>query len=84
MVCWSLFYLTKREDWQKKIYDEFSSVVGDGPVTSEHVAKLTTYDMFLNELLRLYSPPLTARLAQKNIPLGNVIHYYFESPLGYN
>ncbi|MEU7834499.1 cytochrome P450 [Nonomuraea sp. NPDC049129] len=39
-----------------KVYEEVERVVGAGPVTTDHLPRLTYLRMFLEELLRLYPP----------------------------
>ncbi|GII94840.1 cytochrome P450 [Sinosporangium siamense] len=53
-LTWVWPMLHKHPALAGRVYDEIARVVGDGPVTPEHVEQLTYLRAFLREVLRLY------------------------------
>jgi cytochrome P450 len=53
-LTWSLYLISQSPDWEMRMLQEIEDVVGSGPVTSAHVAKLRIVQQVLNESLRLF------------------------------
>ena len=61
-LTWTLYLLSQSPEWEERIAEEVERVVGSGPVTAEHVEKLTVLQQVLNESLRLFpTAPLIVR-----------------------
>ncbi|HUR02590.1 MAG TPA: cytochrome P450, partial [Nonomuraea sp.] len=55
-LTWVWPVLDAHPEVAEKVYEEVERVVGAGPVTTDHLPRLTYLRMFLDELLRLYPP----------------------------
>jgi cytochrome P450 len=61
-LTWTLFLISRSPEWEGRMLDEIARVAGDGPVTAQHVARLTTVQQVLNESLRLFpTAPIIVR-----------------------
>lgn len=65
---WALCGLGGRPDALAAAVAETRQVVGDGPVTVDHLPKLRWVDAIINEALRLYPPaPISARYVKREL-----------------
>jgi cytochrome P450 len=70
-LTWTLYLLARAPDWQESLRAEVRGVVGDGPVTAEHVAGLPLTQQVLKEAMRLYPPvPFVSRTASRQTTIG--------------
>lgn len=70
-LTWTLYLLARSPEWQKKVRDEVSALTQGGPVTSEHLDKLSVCSQVLKEAMRLYPPaPILSRVCTKRVELG--------------
>ncbi|HXY08225.1 MAG TPA: cytochrome P450 [Terriglobales bacterium] len=53
-LTWTLYLIARSPEWEARILEEVSRVVGEGPVSSAHVAQLVTVQQVLKESLRLF------------------------------
>ncbi|KAL0667683.1 hypothetical protein Bca4012_030387 [Brassica carinata] len=72
LLTWTTILLAMHPEWQAKARDEVLRVCGSRDVpTKDHVVKLKTLGMILNESLRLYPPIVaTIRRAKSDVELG--------------
>ncbi|CAH8263750.1 unnamed protein product [Arabidopsis lyrata] len=72
LLTWTTILLSMHPEWQAKARDEVLRVCGSRDVpTKDHVVKLKTLSMILNESLRLYPPIVaTIRRAKSDVKLG--------------
>ncbi|KFK33156.1 hypothetical protein AALP_AA6G337900 [Arabis alpina] len=72
LLTWTTILLSMHPEWQAKARDEVLRVCGSRDVpTKDHVVKLKTLSMILNESLRLYPPIVaTIRRAKSDVELG--------------
>lgn len=72
-LTWSLYVLSRKPEWARRIANEVHRVVGDGPIEPGHVDRLTiTRSVFL-EVLRLYPPlPEFSRSARTTCRVGGL------------
>lgn len=70
-LTWTLFLLARVPEWQDRVRAEVLSVVGDGPITAEHLPRLVLTQQVLKEAMRLYPPvPAMSRTAMRTSVLG--------------
>jgi cytochrome P450 len=63
------YHLAANPEWQDRCRDE-SARIGDGPLDIEALEKLETYDLVINEALRMVTPlPMNFRRAVRDIDL---------------
>jgi cytochrome P450 len=63
------YHLAANPEWQERCRDE-SARIGDGPLDIEALEKLETYDLVINEALRMVTPlPMNFRRAVRDIDL---------------
>ena len=63
-LTWALYLLANDKNCEQRVIDEVRAVVGDGPITYEHMAKLKFTRAVIDEAMRLYPPaPLMGREA---------------------
>jgi cytochrome P450 len=63
------YHLAANPEWQERCRDE-SARIGDGPLDIEALEKLETYDLVINESLRMTTPlPMNFRRAVRDIDL---------------
>src|SRR6201991_4298903 len=63
------YHLAANPEWQDRCRDE-SARIGDGPLDIEALEKLETYDLVINESLRMTTPlPMNFRRAVRDIDL---------------
>lgn len=53
-LTWTLYLIARSPEWEDRMLEEVRRVVGEGPVTSAHVAQLVTVQQVLKESLRLF------------------------------
>jgi cytochrome P450 len=53
-LAWSIYLVSQSPEWEARILREVAEVVGSGPVTADHVEKLTVVQQVYSESLRLY------------------------------
>lgn len=70
-LTWTLYLLAHAPDWQARLADEVGEVVGDGPVTGDHIDRLVLTRRVLHESMRLFPPvPVITRIALADTELG--------------
>ncbi|CAD6336387.1 unnamed protein product [Miscanthus lutarioriparius] len=74
LLTWATVLLAMHPDWQERARQEVLAVCGADELPSkEHLPKLKTLGMILNETLRLYPPAVaTIRRAMRDVTLGGV------------
>lgn len=74
LLTWATVLLAMHPDWQERARQEVLAVCGADELPSkEHLPKLKTLGMILNETLRLYPPAVaTIRRAKRDVTLGGV------------
>uniref|UniRef100_A0ACD6AE88 Uncharacterized protein n=1 Tax=Avena sativa TaxID=4498 RepID=A0ACD6AE88_AVESA len=72
LLAWATVLLAMHPEWQDRARQEVVAVCGPGELpTKEHLHKLKTVGMILNETLRLYPPAVaTIRRAKTDVTLG--------------
>ncbi|MFY0619683.1 cytochrome P450 [Shimia sp.] len=66
-LAWGLYLCAFDQDVQDKARAEIANICGQGPITGEHVPKLTFLRQIVDETLRLYPPAgIISRTAQKH------------------
>ncbi|KAG1330097.1 cytochrome P450 734A6 [Cocos nucifera] len=72
MLTWATVLLAMHPEWQERARQEVLEVCGSRDIpTRDHLAKLKTLGMILNETLRLYPPAVaTIRRAKTDVELG--------------
>jgi len=70
-LTWVFFLLAEQPAWLARLRDEVDRVVGDQPITLDHLRELPLVKAFFKETLRLY-PPITflPRVALSAIQVG--------------
>jgi len=58
VLTWVFYLCAERPDWVRRLREEIDRVVGDAPLTFEHIRQLPMVKAFFKETLRLY-PPIT-------------------------
>ncbi|MED6112441.1 hypothetical protein PIB30_061782 [Stylosanthes scabra] len=73
MLTWTTILLAMHPHWQVQARDEVLSICGSRDLpTKDHVAKLKTLSMIVNESIRLYPPTIaTLRRAKADVDLGS-------------
>ena len=70
-LTWTLYLLARAPEWQTQLRAEILAVAGDGPITAEHLPKLTLTQQVLKESMRLYpAVPVMSRVAMTTSMLG--------------
>jgi cytochrome P450 len=70
-LTWALYLVGMHKPTEERIVEEVRSVVGEGPVTYEHIDKLPFTRAVLDETMRLFPPaPLLARECIKDSVVG--------------
>ncbi|KAL5726160.1 hypothetical protein ACHQM5_009228 [Ranunculus cassubicifolius] len=73
LLTWTVMLLATNPDWQEKVRAELLQVCNGETPSPEHLSKLTTLNMVINESLRLYPPAsLLPRMAFEDIKLGDL------------
>ncbi|PAN23456.1 hypothetical protein PAHAL_4G092900 [Panicum hallii] len=74
LLTWATVLLAMHPDWQERARREVLAVCGADELPSkEHLPKLKTLGMILNETLRLYPPAVaTIRRAKRDVVLGGL------------
>ncbi|CAM0910133.1 unnamed protein product [Alopecurus aequalis] len=74
LLTWATVLLAMHPEWQARARQEVVAVCGPGELpTKEHLHKLKTLGMILNETLRLYPPAVaTIRRAKVDVTLGDI------------
>nr|CAD1843004.1 unnamed protein product [Ananas comosus var. bracteatus] len=75
LLTWTTVLLAMHPEWQERARAEVLSVCGSRALpTRDHLAKLKTVGMILNETLRLYPPAVaTIRRAKADVELGGYV-----------
>jgi cytochrome P450 len=72
-LTWTLYLLALFPEWQERVREEAQSVVGDGPIGREEIAKLPILDAVFQEAMRLYPPaPSLMRRTLAPVTLGGI------------
>ncbi len=72
-LTWTLYLIARSPEWEARMHEEIVRVAGDGPVTAEHVVRLTTVQQVLNESLRLFpTAPVIVRDIKQDIVFDGV------------
>lgn len=71
---WSLYCLAKYPEWQDRLYDELTEVLGDREeVEWDDIVKMKQTTMFLREVLRMFPPvPIISRELENPIVIDGV------------
>ncbi|MGP3978858.1 cytochrome P450 [Streptomyces sp. 8N114] len=69
-LAWAFHELAAHPEVEDRLLDEFRSVVGDRPVTSQDVPKLEYTDRVVREVSRLHAVPLLMRRVATPVQLG--------------
>lgn len=72
MMSWAFHELAHNPDVEKQLVAEIREVVGDGPVTVEHVPQLTYLGRVLDEVCRMHAVPLLMRRTMEPVEIGGV------------
>jgi cytochrome P450 len=73
-LTWFWFELHHHPDVEAKVFDEINSVVGDSPLTKDHLADLKYTNMAMQETMRLHPPFwFENRNAMDDIELGGTV-----------
>ncbi|MEU7486422.1 cytochrome P450 [Streptomyces sp. NPDC042319] len=68
-LSWTFHELGQHPEVEKELLAEVDAVVGDGPVTIEHVPRLTAVRRVLDEVIRLYGVTLLMRRTTEPVEL---------------
>jgi len=72
-LSWTLYLLANHPDWQDRLAAERAAVVGDGPLTPDHLDALDLHTMVVQEAMRLYPPaPSLDRVALEDVTIGDL------------
>ncbi len=72
-LSWTLYLLANHPDWQDRLAAERAAVVGDGPLTPDHIEALDLHTMVVQEAMRLYPPaPALDRVALEDVTIGDL------------
>ena len=70
-LTWTLYLLSRSPEWEARILDEVTRIVGDGAVEAAHIDKLKITQQVIKEAMRLFPPaPQFGRMALKDCKLG--------------
>ncbi|MFE7046002.1 cytochrome P450 [Streptomyces atratus] len=74
MLAWLFHELGRDPELERRLHEEVDSVVGEGPITAEHVPQLAFTRRLVSETLRLHHAGwLVTRQATKPVRLGQVV-----------
>ncbi|MFE3608373.1 cytochrome P450 [Streptomyces goshikiensis] len=71
-LAWTFHELAARPDVEEDLLAEIRQVVGDGPVTAQHVPRLQGIRRVIDEVIRLHGVTLLMRRTTKTVILGGV------------
>jgi cytochrome P450 len=72
-LTFTLYLIARSPEWEARMHEEVLRVAGHGPVTAEHVARLTIVQQVLNESLRLFpTAPIIVRDIKNDMVLEGV------------
>jgi len=72
-LTWTLYLIARSPEWEQRILEEVCRVVGEGPVSSAHVAQLVTVQQVLKESLRLFpTAPVIVRDIVEDVEFDGV------------
>ncbi|MGQ0672047.1 MAG: cytochrome P450 [Hyphomicrobium sp.] len=70
-LTWTLSLLAQSPEWQSRVVAEALAVIGDEPMTTEHLDRLVITEQVLKESMRLFPPAaILPRMAAKDCVLG--------------
>lgn len=70
-LTWALYLLARAPEWQQRLRDEATRVVGTGPVLAEHIDALELTRQVVKEAMRLYPPaPVMGRMTREALNFG--------------
>ena len=70
-LTWALYLLARAPQWQSRVREEATRVIGDGPVLASHIDALAITRQVVKEAMRLYPPaPVMARMTHEAIDIG--------------
>ncbi len=70
-LAWTFHLLAGHPDFQARLFDEITTVTGGGPLTAEHLGKLTYTRQVFSEAMRLYPPaPIVSRAVTSEFTIG--------------
>ncbi|MBW5480529.1 cytochrome P450 [Streptomyces bambusae] len=72
-LAWTFHELGGRPDVEDSLVDEIRRVVGDGPVTAEHVPHLQGIRRVIDEVIRLHGVTLLMRRTTEPVSLGGTL-----------
>jgi cytochrome P450 len=81
-LAWTFHLLAGHQDCQARLFEEIATVTKGGPLTAEHLGKLTYARQVFSEAMRLYPPaPIVSRavirectIGTHTIPAGTIIY----------
>ncbi|MFG3507020.1 cytochrome P450 [Streptomyces sp. NPDC047821] len=71
-LAWTFHELAARPDVEERLVAEIREVVGDGPVTAQHVPELQGIRRVIDEVIRLHGVTLLMRRTTAPVTLGGV------------
>ncbi len=70
-LTWALYLVARAPAWEARMVEEIEHVAGGGPITAEHISRLTIVTQVLKEAMRLYPPaPVLTRIAKEPMEIG--------------
>ena len=69
-LAWGFYEIARQPEVEEALFREIDMVVGEGPVTIEHVKRLTYLRQVVDEITRLYGVTLLMRRAVTDVQLG--------------
>ncbi|KAI8020510.1 Cytokinin hydroxylase [Camellia lanceoleosa] len=73
LLTWTVMLLASNPEWQDKVRAEVKEVCNGGEFFIDHLSKLSSLNMVINESLRLYPPAsVLPRMAFEDIKLGDL------------
>ncbi len=70
-LAWTFHLLARHPDCQAKLFEEIATVTEGGPLTAEHLGKLTYTRQVFSEAMRVYPPaPIISRAVTSEFTIG--------------
>jgi cytochrome P450 len=70
MVAWAFYELGRDREAEQRLHTELDTVVGDAPITADHLAQLSYLRQVLAETNRMHAAPILMRRTTTGIELG--------------
>ena len=72
-LSWTIYLLARAPEWQERCRAEIAVIVGEEPISAEHVERFVTLERVLKEAMRLFPPvPVMTRVAAADATFGEV------------